>query len=703
MTDPRQRRLVLCSGAQVPPGSPLRVDRKIVEVDALDSKSNVHIRLENVTNAFAQKLPARFVDLLELATYVYCADCEASRGPGWLDDGSTERWDRDFHFVMPVRDLSFWTEQSVQGHLVESLEFLSGDHFTFDFLQLERERPVQEYLRIVEIQDEPFYQAERVVMFSGGLDSLAGAVESAALGKPLVLVSHRPVVQTNSRQRELFKLLQKRFPVEMMHVPVWVNKTRLDREPTQRTRSFLYSALGVAVAQALEAGGVRFYENGVVSLNWPLAGEILRTRASRTTHPLAMHYLERLYRLLIGRDDFVIDNPYVCKTKAEVLLAIRDHGSADLIKETCSCTHTMFQTRNQWHCGRCGQCIDRRVAMLASGLDACDPEEDYVNDVFTGARRTIYDHNIAHDYALSAGDLGGMHENDIGKTYSLELSRAVRPFDDRSEYADRFIRMQKQHSASVCRVLADQVRLHANEFVSRSIEPSSLVAMVGRQMERWPAPGSDDVGQLILGLGAPAHLFRNMGEYWIAAYEGRSVLLQNHKGIRYIAILLQHQGQELEALQLLWMVDKRMPVGDPVYSKLSGAELAEHGLQVGGLGDSGPIMDADYEADVRRRLGELQEKCDLAEAMRDAEAAAHAEEDMHDYLRVLSEGIGLGGRHRKTGSASERTRIATKQAIDRALRRIQKVHSQLYYHLHSAIQTGTTCCYRPVALVDWEF
>ena len=556
----------------------------------------------------------------------------------------------------------------------------------------------------MEIQDEPFYQAERVIMFSGGLDSLAGAVESAAHGKPLVLVSHRPVAQTNTRQRELFKLLRERFPVEMMHVPVWVNKTRLDREPTQRTRSFLYSALGAAVAQVLEAGGVRFYENGVVSLNWPLAGEILRTRASRTTHPLAMHYLERLHRLLTGRDDFVIDNPYVFKTKAEVLATIQDHGAVDLIEQTCSCTHTMFQPKNQWHCGRCGQCIDRRVAMLAVGLDAHDPEEDYVNDVFTGARRTIYDHNIAHDYALFAGDLNAMHENEIGKNYSMELSRAVRPFDDRSGAADQFIQMQRRHSTSACRVLADQVRLHADEFVSRSIEPSSLVAMVGRQMERWQDAGSSDGLRLALGLdGVPGHLFRNVGEYWIAAYGGRSVLLQDHKGIRYIAVLLQHQGQELEALQLAWMVHKRMPFGDPVYSKMSGAELAEHGLRVGGLGDSGPIMDADSEADARRRLDELEQKRDLAEAMDDAEAVTRAEGKMQDYVRALSEGIGLGGRHRRAGSASEKARIATTQAIDRALRRIQKVHPALHDHLDSAVQTGITCWYKPATHIDWEF
>ena len=49
-------------------------------------------------------------------------------------------------------------------------------------------------------------------MFSGGLDSLAGAVDTAVGGANLVLVSHRPVSTLDSRQKKLFAELQRRFP-----------------------------------------------------------------------------------------------------------------------------------------------------------------------------------------------------------------------------------------------------------------------------------------------------------------------------------------------------------------------------------------------------------------------------------------------------------------------------------------------------------
>src|SRR6185437_6955667 len=181
----------------------------------------------------------------------------------WADDQTTEPWDRNFHFIIAVRDLSFWCRDEVQKLLIQVLEFLADDKFVFEFRQLLDDQPKQAYLEFGNQEDWPFHKIDRVLMFSGGLDSLAGAVESASDGKKLMLVSHRPVAILDSRQRRLFAELSKTFSVPMVHVPVWVNKDEaLGREFTQRTRSFLFVALGVAVAESVKADGVRFFENG---------------------------------------------------------------------------------------------------------------------------------------------------------------------------------------------------------------------------------------------------------------------------------------------------------------------------------------------------------------------------------------------------------------------------------------------------------
>lgn len=87
-------------------------------------------------------------------------------------------------------------------------------------------------------------------MFSGGLDSLGGAIQEAIADKRSVaLVSHRSSPKIDNRQRALLEDLKKHNPpTQPFHVPVWINKEKaLGREYTQRTRSFLYASLGVRI------------------------------------------------------------------------------------------------------------------------------------------------------------------------------------------------------------------------------------------------------------------------------------------------------------------------------------------------------------------------------------------------------------------------------------------------------------------------
>ena len=288
-------RLFVCSGAKIDAESTVAKGRQRIDLDSIGPNSNVNIRFENVTRALHQHPPARLVDLLEIASYVFTADCATDRGEEWTDDDSREAWGRDFAFVIPVRDLAFWRAPAITSLVKEGLGFLSNDKFSFTFVPLTQDRTEQDYFEFAERKDWKFHAPQRVVMFSGGLDSLAGAVETASVGEHVVLVSHRSVSTLSSHQKKLFQGLEKQFPNQFVHVPVWINKDeKFGRESTQRTRSFLFAALGAVVAEPLGAGGVRFYENGVVSLNLPIAEEVLRARASRTTHPLSLHFLESL-------------------------------------------------------------------------------------------------------------------------------------------------------------------------------------------------------------------------------------------------------------------------------------------------------------------------------------------------------------------------------------------------------------------------
>ena len=145
-------------------------------------------------------------------------------GEAWTDDETKEPWDRDFQLIVPVRDVDFWRQAEVSRLLVETLCVLCDDNFAFAFRKMENEPAKQQYLEFGDLEDWPFRGVERVQMFSGGLDSLSGALDTASRGEKMVLVSHRPLSVQSSRQTKLFNAMREKCSASMIHVPVWVNK-----------------------------------------------------------------------------------------------------------------------------------------------------------------------------------------------------------------------------------------------------------------------------------------------------------------------------------------------------------------------------------------------------------------------------------------------------------------------------------------------
>ena len=214
-----------------------------------------------------------------------------------------------------------------------------------------------------------------------------------------------------------------------------------------------------------------------MSLNLPVADEVLRARASRTTHPVALQLLQSLCSKVTARD-FAVDNPYLFKTKTDVVTILSTHKAAHLIPHTCSCAHLMFQRKTQGHCGRCSQCIDRRFAITAAGLPAYDSEADYVSDVFVGSRKEGPEKNMAVDYVRHGIELGQRSESELATIFNAELTRAVRYEPKRSEAAEKLISMHKRHGEVVTRVLQEKIVEHKAKLVEGTLDDTSLLALV---------------------------------------------------------------------------------------------------------------------------------------------------------------------------------------------------------------------------------
>ena len=181
-------------------------------------------------------------------------------------------------------------------------------------------------------------------------------------------------------------------------------------------------------------------------------------------------------------------------------------------------------------------------------------------------------------------------------------------------------------------------------------------------------------------------VFRREGDYWSVVFEARTVRMRDLKGMRYLARLLTDPGREFHVLDLVAAEGARPAQTD-------------HGTPAGPshipFGDAGEVLDAQAKDAYRRRLAEIDDDLEQAQASEDTERAAQADIERDFLIQELSRAVGLGGRGRRAGSASERARAGVTRAIRQAMARIGEHHPQLSEHLDRSIHTGTYCSYLP--------
>lgn len=432
----------------------------------------ITLETDDLDRKLGADIPDRLADLLEIAAYVHCADQTVSRGKLSLNNTGAA-WRRRFRLQVQVREPDLWN--SVRDELSDLLSFLADDHYTFEFDRLVNPPPRPAHLNSPESEDAPF-RPDEVLLFSGGLDSLAGAL--SALGSRngrVALISHRSAQKTISAQTRMTQWLRHRHKNRVMHIPVRVRKTDAvpDNDSMQRSRSFLFATLGVTAAHAFRLDGFRFYENGVVSLNLPIAEHVLGARATRTTHPQVLHRFARLFSRVLERP-IEIENPFLWKTKGEVVSLIAQHGTASLIAESVSCAQIRTRSKDKPHCGTCSQCLSRRFAVLAAGLDDYDPADAYEVDLLTGERQGL-DRLMASLFVRFAQQVEGTTLLEFATRFP-ELWRAV-PYLGRAPgpTVQEVLSLHQRHSREVLQVLARGIEKHAGELARSQIAPSSLL------------------------------------------------------------------------------------------------------------------------------------------------------------------------------------------------------------------------------------
>lgn len=439
----------------LPPEADGRGDEQLrFEIDG--KPKAVSLRIGHIRKSLVAGLPDVAIDLIEIAAFVYAIDSSISRG-GLMDQQMGAKWHRSFEVSLPVRNLALWSEPKLKAALEETLMFLSGDRFTFHFIQLETETSAPE--RYFDFGKESAWQPDSILMFSGGLDSYAGALEEIIERKHKVaLISHFSATKIAPIQRDLQKhMAQKLGPRMLMHFPMRVQLLRgTNVEGTHRARSFLFASLGMATAIAFGQKRVSFYENGVVSLNLPPVGNVLGTRATRTTHPQTLQRFETLFGMIFNQD-LRVDNPFFWRTKTDVVQTIARLGMADQIAFTRSCADVHNQTKQYAHCGRCSQCVDRRFAMLAAGLVGHDPEEAYRLDLMSSPRVRVQDKEVVLSYVRSAFAYETINEAELVSHFQAILNAVDSLGEPPDTALRRIVDLLKRHGSSVANVMRDEM------------------------------------------------------------------------------------------------------------------------------------------------------------------------------------------------------------------------------------------------------
>lgn len=317
------------------------------------------------------------IDILGLASLVYLADTRISRILH-----SQDNWTREIAIKLPVYNLAKWTP--LEGLFIRMLNFLTGDKWTISFVK-----------RDMELSEKPkegtsLREFEAVTLFSGGMDSLIGAINLLEGQKRIVLISHAGEAYTKNAQSKLLAHFQdKYFDLNPLYLDLWmVFKDNWipagGKENSTRSRSFLFIALGIFSMSGIKGVSIlEVPENGLIALNVPLDDLRIGSHSTRTTHPF---YIESWNQVLQGLNiNFSIQNPYWNKTKGEMAgECLNKEFLLKVIQDSISCSSPQ---KARWsgappqHCGYCVPCIIRRAAMYKAFKEEGDSTPYLIKNV----------------------------------------------------------------------------------------------------------------------------------------------------------------------------------------------------------------------------------------------------------------------------------------------------------------------------------
>ncbi len=267
-------------------------------------------------------------------------------------------WARELEVTLPVSAPSLWNKSDVMTALLDVVEYVSGDHWTFHFVEGGSETLVKGQSSL------DFTRGNYVVLpFSDGLDSfLQWRLLKEEEPQTNILRVHTSSRASNrARNRQIDATGDKSDQRLGMPVSLSIGE---HAEPTYRTRTFLFFTIAAIAAHKFQTARVVIGENGIGTLcpsMVPFGDEC----PHRTTHPAFTRRLAVFVNRVLG-SRITFEHPQQFLTKGQVLRRAIDFGVTGWEK-THSCTRGARNKLDNKPCGVCGGCLLRRTAILAAG------------------------------------------------------------------------------------------------------------------------------------------------------------------------------------------------------------------------------------------------------------------------------------------------------------------------------------------------
>ncbi|MET9562200.1 hypothetical protein [Streptomyces tauricus] len=341
--------------------------------------------------------PVAAADLVRIAAAAYLADRRTPRPTPFV---------RTFELTVHTVNPETWN--SAPGELTEELlHWLTGDVWHL------RAVPASATDRTL----VPLAPADDVMLLSGGLDSLCGAVDHLHDGIERIHLSHYDgSTAVRSAQNTASSWLQSQVSHPLRHHSIKIRQNGTPSESTSRSRSLLFAALAAATAAAASSPQVTVPENGFTSINPPLTTARGGALTTRSTHPGTFSRLNAL--LAAVGIPVSIDNPYFHCTKGELLVRAHNRAGNALLTAaaaTVSCGKLdggrYLGGNANLNCGLCVACLVRR------GSFTLGPHRDptvYLVDHLAGpSRKSLLRRRRRDVLDVQQAVLSGIDEIDI--------------------------------------------------------------------------------------------------------------------------------------------------------------------------------------------------------------------------------------------------------------------------------------------------